>query len=192
MSARKHCRMDIAMGGGYLAFDAACRTQRSDQRENPRDLRGQDRGLRPRAVRGNRAALRCASSDCDGTDRGDVARGDRSARAANPARHEPRGWGARRLESRAGKNRGRLRLHVAMRPIFRPRCFALDRFRHTRIGIQTLDNVKSAARIFAPASRRIARGKSGRRSFPPDAGKRNFHSGRRARPAQDDRARKQG
>ncbi len=55
---------------------------------------------------------------------------------------------ARRLESSGGQDRQCIRLDVSARSVFRSRGLALDRHRHSGIGLQTLDNIESPARIF--------------------------------------------
>ena len=76
-------------------------------------------------------------------------------------------------------------------PFSGPRRLAFDRRGHRRLGVQTLDDAESAARIFAATSRRIALGESRRGTFPTHAGERNLHTGRRSCAAEDDRAREQ-
>src|SRR6266545_2388739 len=53
---------------------------------------------------------------------------------------------------------------------------ALDRRSHRRLGLQTLDDVESAAWIFAAATCRVARKKSWRRTFSYHAGQRDLHA----------------
>ena len=59
----------------------------------------------------------------------------------------------------------RVRLDVSARSVFRSRRVALDRHGDGRIGLQTLDDVESAARIFAATTRRAAREKVGAEHF---------------------------
>ena len=75
-------------------------------------------------------------------DRGHVARGNDSASPANVARDQSGRRRAGRLESSRGQDRQRIRLDVPTRSVFRSRRLALDRHRHRRLGLQTLDDAK--------------------------------------------------
>ena len=60
------------------------------------------------------------------------------------------------------------------------------------LGLQTLDDSESAARLFVGGTLRAAGGPSRRGSFPTYAGERNFHTRRRTCSAKNDCAGKQG